>query len=137
MKNILILLFLLIWAPALLAQTVTVENRDGKAVIVTRETNPEGETIEVVAWKADPKSYLHGELKKSKNQTVILKKQAKRIQEQIKAQKVLQTDLEKAIANLDAGLLETSIPDARTPVPAPDKKTSAKPKRQPRKLKKE
>lgn len=139
MKNILILLLLLICAPALPAQTVTVENRDGKAVIVTRGTNPEtGETIEMVAWKTDPKRYLQGELKKSENKTVSLKKQAQRIQEQIKAQKALQTDLKKAIANIDAGLLlETSIPDVRTPAPAPGKKTPAGPKSQPRKPKKE
>lgn len=138
MKNIVIILLLLICAPALPAQTVTVENRDGKAVIVTTKTNQEGETIEVVAWKADPKSYLQGELKKSENKTLSLKKQAQRIQDDLKAQKALQTDLKKAIAKLDAGLLlETSIPEVRTPAPAPGKKTPAGPKRQPRKPKKE
>lgn len=135
----LIFLILIISGPSLFAQKVKVEARDGKAVIIRKDTTG-NETREIAEWKENPRDILAAELQEVDKYLLWLDAKIDRLQEERKGKRQEQKDLTKAIADLDAGILiETGIPGAKaatapetTPAPkaAPKKKTTKKAKKQ-------
>jgi hypothetical protein len=95
------------------AQNIRVESRDGKAVIVRLDTLQTGETKETVEWKAEPKTVLQNELDEVTKYLVWMDSKINRLQEERKGKRQLQKELQKAIDDLDSGIIiETGIPDA-------------------------
>lgn len=141
MKQILCILILLAATlPATWAQKVKVEARDGKAVIVRKDTTGT-ETREVAEWKENPRQILEKELEEANKYLAWLDGKIDKLQEERKGKRQEQRDLQKAIADLDAGLIiETGIPGEKTAAPAPEttpppkkaetkKKSTRKPKK--------
>lgn len=119
MKHILILILLAATLPAW-AQKVKVEARDGKAVIVRKDTTGT-ETREVAEWKENPRQILSKELEEVEKYLAWLDGKIDRLQDERKGKRQEQRDLQKAIADLDAGLIrETGIPGEKTAAPAPE-----------------
>lgn len=106
MKYLIIALLFCGFSVALGAQVtrVTMENRKGKAVIVTTTTNKAGETVETSSCVADPMSVLQEQLDQANKRIEKNTEKIVRIQEDTKAAQVLKNDLEKAIAKLNSGL---------------------------------
>lgn len=120
-------------------QKIQVQARDGKAVIVQRDTTATGEVQETSSWVANPRKVLQESLDKTEKRLSAIPQQITRLQAEQKALKQQQRELKKAIADLDAGILiETGIPGAKaapapeqTPTPPPAKnKTTKKAKKQ-------
>jgi len=129
----LIFLILIISGPSLFAQKVKVEARDGKAVIVRKDTTG-NETRELVEWKENPRQVLADELEEVDKYLLWIDGKIQKLQDERKGKRQEQKDLQKAIADLDAGILiETGIPGAKavtapeqTPTPPPAKKKTTK-----------
>lgn len=134
----LIFIILIISGTSLFAQKVKVEARDGKAVIIRNDTIG-NETQELAEWKENPRQVLATELEEVDKYLLWLDAKIDRLQEERKGKRQLQKDLQKAIDDLDAGILiETGIPGAKA-APAPEqtptpptakKKTTKKAKKQ-------
>ena len=127
MKQLLLLLLLSIVYTAS-AQRVSVEARDGKAMIVNRDTLATGETTELAEWKINPSQVLAADLTKSERELkrIIARMESDAVRAADLSQRV--ADLKIAIEQLNRGLLETGIPGKTTPTPPAKKKAPAKPK---------
>lgn len=126
MKHIFILILLAATLPATWAQKVKVEARDGKAVIVRKDTIGT-ETREVSEWKENPRQILSKELEEVDKYLAWLDGKIDKLQEERKGKRQEQRDLQKAISDLDAGLIrETGIPGEKTAVPAPEQTPAPK-----------
>lgn len=114
-------------------QKLRVENRSGKAVIVTRDTSATGETLEKAEWKADPKTVLEKQLSEVNQYLQWLEGKISRLQEEQKIKRQEQSDLEKGIIDLERGIEQPSevksspaTKNAPTPVTKPKKKSKLK-----------
>lgn len=114
---------------------ITVQARNGKAAIVTRDSQPNGEVIEIVQWKNNPGKALQSELDKVKkdldqSETAVLKSKESISKEQAKQRALKQraTELKKAIDTLLSGvIIESGIPAKETT--PPPKTNTEKPKK--------
>lgn len=122
---------------------ITVQARNGKAAIVTRDSQQNGEVIEIVQWKNNPGKALQSELDKVKkdldqSETAVLKSKESISKEQAKQRALKQraTELQKAIDTLLSGvIIESGIPDKETTQPKTTtekskKKATKKPKKE-------
>lgn len=122
---------------------ITVQARNGKAAIVTRDSQPNGEVIEIVQWKNNPGKALQSELDKVKkdldqSETAVLKSKESISKEQAKQRALKQraTELQKGIDTLLSGvIIESGIPDKETTQPKTTtekskKKATKKPKKE-------
>lgn len=122
MKPIIFLLIIIcaFSAPAF-SQKVGVENRDGKAVIVTRDTTEAGETKETVEWKSNPSNVLTKQLKEVDQYAAWLQMRIDIQTAELKNKLQEKSDLEAALKDLEKGIIiETGIPGETTPAPKSD-----------------
>ena len=130
MKHIILIFLLALFAAPAIAQTgIYIENRNGQAVIVTRDTLPTGETRETIDWKADPTTVLTRQLEEANRQIEWIEGKIDRLRADMKQRKQEAKDLERALDDLAKGILEPS-PKEATPAPKsadpPPKKTKKK-----------
>lgn len=127
MRYFIIMLFALLAAPAI-GQKLIIENRDGKAVIVTRDTLPTGETVETVQWKADPTAVLEGQLKDANRLIDWTEQRIQQLQAELKGHQRDKQELEKALDDLSKGIIiDTGKPDDVQPAPATKNASTAPP----------
>lgn len=107
MKYIFLACSLLFFSHAF-GQKLRIENRDGQAVIVTRDTSSTGETIEKAEWKADPKIVLEKQLADVNQYLIWLDGKITRLQAEQKQKMQERADIEKAIIDLDRGIEQPS-----------------------------
>jgi peptidoglycan hydrolase CwlO-like protein len=121
MKQIILLFIIVAGILPVSAQKVKVEARDGKTVIIRKDTTG-NETREISEWKENPRSVLQTELNEAEKYLSWLDEKINNLQTERKAKRQEQKDLQKAIADLDAGILiETGIPGAKVaPAPTPE-----------------
>lgn len=92
-------------------QKISVENHDGRAVIVTRDTSETGEIKEVVEWVAEPKQDLQRRLQKASLEIESIERQLIRLHNRLSEKKQVYSDLQAAADALDKGIiLETGMP---------------------------
>lgn len=96
---------LILTAQPVFAQKVSIENRDGKAVIVTRDTLESGATRETVDWAADPLQVLIRTRDESLKYMDWIDGKINRLKEDRKQKNQEVNDLDKAIIDLQNGML--------------------------------
>lgn len=130
MKYIFFMLFTVTFYPVFPQTGIFIENRNGQAVIVTRDTLPTGETRETVDWKADPTTVLTAQLKEVNDRIEWIEGKIDRLRIELKQRKQEAKDLERALDDLAKGILEPSAPNAPPPahksVDPPPKKAKKK-----------
>lgn len=127
MKSILFFILILA-APSVFAQKVSIENRDGKAVIVTRDTLESGATRETVDWAANPLDVLTAKRDESVKYLDWIDGKINRLKEERKQKNQEVNDLDKAIIDLQNGLLIDTQKAAPTPVPKETTPANSAPK---------
>lgn len=118
MKHIILIFLSELFMAPIMAQTgIYIENRNGQAVIVTRDTLPTGETRETVDWKADPTTVLTAQLKEANDRIEWIEGKIDRLRIELKQRKQEAKDVERALDDLAKGILEPSAPKESTPAP--------------------
>lgn len=134
MKYIFLVLALCIFSLHASGQKLRVENRDGKAVIVTRDTTSTGETVEKAEWKADPKNVLEKQLLEVNQYLEWLDGKIIRLQADQNKKMQERADIEKGIIDLERGIEQPSevkkadpgSKNTTTPTTKPKKKSKPK-----------
>lgn len=126
-KFIFLLIMSALCATAAFSQKkVGIENRDGKAVIVTRDTTETGETKETIEWKSNPTDVLTKQLKDVDRYAEWLQTRIEVQTAELKQKLQEKSDLETALQELQKGIIiETGRPEEIVPDPTPAKSKSA------------
>lgn len=83
----------------------SVEARNGRAVIVRRDTSTTGEVSETAIWIANPKECLQGQISNAATRAQALKARLDAIQQEVTRLGIYQKQLSGALETLEKGVL--------------------------------